>query len=382
MVADSHLRVAGDVSSNEMVSSDNDGLWTAMYGAAKLYEYGTTRSAEALARARKSIEAVLYLEQVTGRPGFPARSWITAEERRPEDGVWYWTPDKKIQWKADTSSDEIVGHFYLFTLAFQLLPPNDALRPKIAATSRRIMDHILSNNYYLIDVTGKPTRWGKWNQAYFDTNDGKPDAPLNATELLSFLKSAHYITGDAKYDREYRKVAFELGYLEITTHYLDWMEELNYSDEELAMLTFYPLFALEKDPKILGVLRRAVDGWWKNEEREKNPLWTYIYKLARPEAKLDMEGARWTLERIPMDIVAYTMKNSHRADVEKVEGKDRHGRAEFKTLLPADERPVMKWNGNPFVIDGGNGGRSEDDGGFYLLPYWMGRYLRYLGPEQ
>ena len=36
----------------------------------------------------------------------------------------------------------------------------------------------------------------------------------------------------------------------------------------------------------------------------------------------------------------------------------------------------MKWNGNPFVVDGGDGGRSEDDGTFFLLPYWMGRHLK------
>jgi hypothetical protein len=44
------------------------------------------------------------------------------------------------------------------------------------------------------------------------------------------------------------------------------------------------------------------------------------------------------------------------------------------------ERPVMKmkWNGNPFRIDGGNLGRTEDDGAFFLLPYWMGRYLGLL----
>ena len=39
-----------------------------------------------------------------------------------------------------------------------------------------------------------------------------------------------------------------------------------------------------------------------------------------------------------------------------------------QTLLRPDERPVMKWNGNPFVVDGGDGGRSEDDGAFFLLP--------------
>lgn len=58
--------------------------------------------------------------------------------------------------------------------------------------------------------------------------------------------------------------------------------------------------------------------------------------------------------------------------------KDRHGRPEALTWLPPDERPVMKWNGNPFVVDGGNGGRAEDDGAFYLLPYWLGRHAGFL----
>ena len=53
---------------------------------------------------------------------------------------------------------------------------------------------------------------------------------------------------------------------------------------------------------------------------------------------------------------------------------DRFGRPESDTLIPPDERPVMKWNGNPFRVDGGSGGRSEDDGAFYLLPYWMARH--------
>ncbi len=34
----------------------------------------------------------------------------------------------------------------------------------------------------------------------------------------------------------------------------------------------------------------------------------------------------------------------------------------------------MKWNGNPYRLDGGNDGRSEDDGAFYLIAYWLGRY--------
>jgi len=41
----------------------------------------------------------------------------------------------------------------------------------------------------------------------------------------------------------------------------------------------------------------------------------------------------------------------------------------------------MKWNGNPFIVDGGNGGYSEDDGAFFLLPYWMGRSHGFLSGE-
>ena len=49
--------------------------------------------------------------------------------------------------------------------------------------------------------------------------------------------------------------------------------------------------------------------------------------------------------------------------------------------LPPDERAVMKWNGNPFQLDGGRQGYGEDDGGFYILPYWLGRYHRFIrGP--
>lgn len=380
MVADSNFRVAGDPASNQTVSSDNDGLWTAMYGVAKCYEYAVTKSPEALERARRAVEAVLYLEEITGRPGFPARSYITANEVKPRDGVWYKTADGSKEWKADTSSDEIVGHFYLFAVAHDLLP-EAALRERIAATARRIMDHILEHGYYLVDVTGKPTRWGRWTREYFETPDGKPDSPLNALELLSFLKTTHHITGDSKYQREYVKVADDLKYAEQTTKYLELREELNYSDEELAMLSFYPLFLYEKDERYLTPYRRALDQWWENCRRELNPLWTFIYLTGKPDAAVDVEGAVWTLYRTPMDLIKWTVKNSGRADVELAQEKDRQQRQESKNLLPPDERPVMKWNSNPFRVDGGCGGCGEDDGAFFLLPYWMGRHHRYLAGE-
>jgi hypothetical protein len=377
LVASSNLTRPGDLSSNQLDPSDNDGLWTAMYAAAECFRYAVTRSPGALARARRSTEAVLFLEQVTGRPGFPARSYIRRGDWRPPGGVWHWTADGEIEWKADTSSDEIVGHFYLFGIAWDLLPDPD-LRRRIAATAARIADHILDHGLNLTDIHGQPTYWGRWSPEYFQTPRGKPDAPLNAVELLSFFKTAHHITGETRFDAAYRKIAWELKYAEMTTRLLELRRVINYSDEELAMLPFYLLFQYEKDPKLLALYRRALDQWWENIRRENNPLWTFIYKTANPSAHLDLRPSVHTLYRIPIDLITWTVDNSHRADLEWESQPDRFRQPQSLTWLPPDERPVMKWNGNPFRPSGGNGGRSEDDGAFFLLPYWMGRHHKFI----
>jgi hypothetical protein len=291
--------------------------------------------------------------------------------------VWHWTADKQIEWKGGTSSDEIVGHFFILSVAYDLLD-DAALKARMATAARRMMDYILAHGYNLIDVTGKPTTWGKWSPEYF-SGRGKSDSALNALELLSFLKTTYHMTGDAKYAAEYRKVAGSgpqgMKYAEQAARYLELRQEINYSDEELAMLSFYPIFRYEKDAVMLAPLRRALDQWWQNCEREKNPLWTYIYGVGRPGSKVDLGGALATLERIPMDLISWKVVNSDRKDVAMEKELDRARQRQARTLLPPDERPVMKWNGNPFVVDGGNGGYSEDDGSFFLLPYWMGRFL-------
>jgi hypothetical protein len=377
LIASSRLRAPGDLSTNQLDPSDNDGLWTAIYAASQCFRYAATRSPEALAHARASIDAVLYLESVTGRPGFPARSYIRRGDYRESDGVWHWTADGLHEWKADTSSDEIVGHFFLYSVAWDLLA-DPALRQRIRATVTRIADHILEHGYNLTDITGRPTTWGRWSREYFNSQAGAPDSALNSLELLSLLKTAAHITGDAKYEAEYHTAAIDLKYLEQTTRLLELTHEINYSDEELAMLSFYPVWVYERDPKFLEFYRRAVNEWWQNIRREKNPLWTLIYLQSKPTNPVDLAGAVWTLYRTPMDLIEWTVRNSGRRDITMDRQRGRFREAQATVLLAPDERPVMKWNGNPFQVDGGNGGRSEDDGSFFLLPYWMGRYLGVL----
>jgi len=374
---DRHGFVAG-TRYDRPVSDDNDGLWTAMYAAAKLFEYRVTGSREALERAERATRAVLFLEQVTGTPGYPARSYIDRTEEKPKDGFWYETADKKYEFKSDTSSDESVGHFLLFGLAWDLLPQGE-LRTEIRAACRRQMDYILKNNYYLIDPkTGKPTRWGKWSLDYFN-GEGKGDSPLNAVELMSFLRTTAHVTGYRKYEREIKKVAEGMGYLSIAGMLKERLEELNYSDEELAMLSFYPLIRYEKNERYRAGILKALDDWFGNMRRQKNPLWNVIYELGRGEDMGLRRDAVWTLERMPLDLRKWRVENSWRKELPVVEDGDRFGRKQTTVLLAPDERAVMKWNTNPFVLDGGGDEMREDDGTTFLLPYWMGRYHKLWG---
>ena len=268
LVADSRLRVAGDVSSNQPADTDNDGLWTSIYAAAECFRYAVTQSPEALANARKSVEAILFLEEVAGRRGFPARSFIRKGDPMPDGGEWHWTKDGQYYWKADTSSDEIVGHFFIFGVAYDLLP-DEPLKRRIAETCRRIMDHIIDHGYYLVDLDGKPTLWGFWAPEALMRE--QEERALNSLQLLSFLKTAAHITGEARYEKEYLKVAKDLNYADWITRLQEFRTELNYSDEELAMLPFYGLFQSEQDPALLKAYRRALDEWGKNIQREACP---------------------------------------------------------------------------------------------------------------
>lgn len=379
MVADSNLRVPGDLGSNELSDSDNDGLWTAMYCASQCYRHAVTGSAEARSRARRSVELLMRLESITGIPGFPARSFVPKGASH-DGGEWHASSDGQWLWKGDTSSDELVGHYYAYAIYHDLVA-DAAEKPAIAGVVSRLTDHLIRNDYDLIDVDGKPTRWGQWSERYFKTEEGTYEAPLRAIELLGFLRVAHHITRDARYEAAYRD-RLGRGYANLMKNYRRWPGggEINFSDDELAYLSYDPLLRYERDPQLRNIYLDGLRFTWGQIRGTFNPLWNYISVAsgAGPMTPAIREESRRTLERIPNDQVKWTMKNSHRLDVVVVPARDRFERAQLKVVLAPDERAVEKWNSNPFIPDGGHDGRREDDGGYFLLPYWMGRYLKAL----
>jgi hypothetical protein len=197
LVADSQFSEPGNSATSHQYPNDNDGLWTAIYVAAQAFRYRVTRDPRALESARKSVDAMLRLEAITGRSGFPARSFRHKSEPRHKDGIWHFTLDGEWEWKADTSSDEIVGHLFAYSIIYDLAA-DKALRERLRGAVSRIADHLIDHRYNLTDLHGGPTRWGRYDEAYFETDDGREERALRSLELLSHLKVAHHMTRNSR----------------------------------------------------------------------------------------------------------------------------------------------------------------------------------------
>jgi hypothetical protein len=382
LTADSDLRIPGDLSTNQMRSTDNDGLWTAIYVAAECFRYRVTGEADARANAQQGMRAILRLEEITGIPGFPARSFIRkGVDIQPQDGEWHDTPDGQWRWKGDTSSDEIVGNYFVYPIYYDLVADEDEKR-LLAAALDRITNHILDHGYQLIDVDGKRTRWGWWGpESIWEDAD---EMGLRALHILAHLRTAMHVTQNeanrAKYRRHYDELITRHRYHLLTRNQkINIPGRVNHSDDELAFLSYYPLLQYETDAELRKVYAESLERAWQIERPERNPLWNFIYAAGSGSKDFDQFESILTLREIPLDQITWTVTNSLRRDVPLNAYRDRQGRQQSLIVLPYDQLPVSKWNGNPYALDGGNGGRSEDDGAYFLLPYWLGRYHRLIG---
>ena len=226
------------------------------------------------------------------------------------------------------------------------------------------------------------TRWGWWGPtAIWEDPD---ETGLRALHILSHLRVALHLTDNAPQRAPVQRAYDDL----IATHKYHLLTRnqkisvpghINHSDDELAFLSYYPLLQYEKDPKLVDTYRQSLERSWQIERPERNPLWNVIYAAGTGAREFDREESLRTLREIPMDTVRWTVTNSRRLDVPLDPMNDRFKRAQALVVLPYDEIPMWKWNGNPYALDGGNGGRSEDDGAYFLLPYWMGRYHGFIG---
>ena len=387
----------GDLSTGYLEDSDNDGLWTSLYLAGEAFRYATTGEEEALDICRESLDAMARLYDVTRVPGFPARSY----ERRGEGDTrplladperWQLAEDPDWYWKATTSSDEVIGHIFAFGVIAELVD-DQQMKEKSIQLIDTLMGHIVAHDFYLVDYDGKPTTWGRWNPEYvnaFPTNVG--DRKLNSSNIIAMLQTAYHFTGK----EIYKEKAFDLmdnhGYLENLLRPMseigkadedadDWSQLLsgawNHSDDEMYFAGYWGLYRYAFNDTLKAQYKTAIIDHWEAERPEKDGAWN-IFTAITGTDDFDRDEAIWYLKEYPMDLIQWTVRNSHRQDIDTLPPNFRNQLTQ--TVLPPDELKISRHNANRFLLDGGHEGTAENSAGdIWLFPYWMGRYLGVIG---
>ncbi|MCC6490223.1 MAG: hypothetical protein IT364_22250 [Candidatus Hydrogenedentes bacterium] len=438
-IANWRLERRGDVSSAQPAITDNDGLYTACYGAAMAFRYAVTKDPAAKGLAKRSFDACKRLVDIVpdSMKGFPARVLIPINWHEPVNEIYtdelnrkiresdpFWkliTPrfvtseDGKYLWKCDTSSDELAGHYFFYAVYYDLAAESEEEKAPVREVVRDITDHLIRNGFNLVDHDGTPTRWGRFGPDFLNSENGWPQRGLNSLMMLGMLAVADHVTGDPKYAETAKMLRDQHQY-----HINMMMPRPTFPpsnvvpwDNNLGLLCFYPLMQYEKDPELLLLYRQSLEDFWQFISRQKNPFWNFAYGgAAQRFASLAGEGyfdnafpesgpyakqyaqrfsafdpaaadSLDTLRGMPLELIGWEMKNSHRLDVEidptPTQAPDVGWSKVDHKALPIEERSHVRQDRDGFKLDAKeDDGWSEHEGTFYLLPYYMGRYHGFI----
>jgi hypothetical protein len=288
---------------------------------------------------------------------------------------WHDTADGSFEWKGDTSSDEICSHFYATTLFLELTAQGEE-KEQAKQHLAKIATHLLDHHWQLIDLDGKPTRWGRWDPEYFATDEGRIDRGLQALEMLSFMKTAATLTGGAKFAAAYQKLV-EMGYPEYTVRQRNTPpppENISHFEDQLALWSYWNLLRFEKSPQLRSIYRRSFERSYEVIRVEQNPWYNFVYG-ALTGNDCEVEPAVNHLRGWPLDLVVWSYQNSQRADLRTPAGYVALNGGS-RTFLPRETEPLRDhWL---MQADGGTGGHDVAEPSGWLLAYWMGRYYGFI----
>jgi hypothetical protein len=148
-----------------------------------------------------------------------------------------------------------------------------------------------------------------------------------------------------------------------------------YYDVILAAYAYPILIKCETDPELLKFYEAHMDNWMEQRKADHNPLINFIYCYSRNK-KTELQPSIDLLTDTPLDLIDWTIDHSKREDV-KVVHEPVLDDTQVNELQPPSIRATIRWDKNPWGISGGNH-HVEREPVFWLLPYWMGRYLEMI----
>lgn len=435
-VIEAHAHQAGKKTDTRVGDSDNDGLWTSMYGAGECFAYGATKDPVAKRRAKRAFEALRFLSvapkgsEHEPPPGFIARTVLpTSVGRDPNDGGYtlegqrkfrkerdgYWrvyeprwpkSADGKYYWKSDTSSDELDGHYFFYPLYYDLVADTEEEKSAAREIVRANIDHLIAHDFSMHDHAGK-TRWAVYGPGDMHHDpEWHQERGLKSLSILSYLNVAHHMTGDGKYRDVAQRLREEHAYHTnvMWPKYQRGIGSGNQSDDEMAFMAYYNLVKYEPDPGLKKMYLASFANSWRQEEPEMNPFFNFCFASQAMGVEYTtiwgtFDLSPWetwlgdsidTLRRFPLDRFDWRHTNRHRKDLvllsdhwadaydDTIRGQ---GYRNNGKVLPVDERFFNHWNASPWALDTGGSGHVIGSGTVYTLPYYMGLYHGFIAAE-
>ena len=404
LVSDCTMSKWGDPTTCVKGPNDNDGLWTSMYLGSQAFRYAVTNETIAKKNAWKFFQGLYSLNHVTGILGYPSRSIAKIDEFPPTPD-WYPSPvNSSLQFKGDTSSDEMVGHQFIYPLVHDFLCDDDAQRALVLAVLINQTTHILTHNWYLIGEKGNHTTWGIWNPNEINNTPFYQESRgLNSLQILAFLFQAYAYTADEQFLTGIHLLIDSYGYdINLINEKMLAVNDTNFSDDELAYLAYFNLaYAFhtvhrstilsseqkESAQPLIDYLREymiiGLNLAQRYKQMEKSPFYNFIYcYVAKENSAFDCQSLAkdgiWYMQRFPLELINWPQFNSLRLDVQINEPAQYIANNRYSLqLLPPDERLIHKWNDGVFDLDDGDG-FNEDDPTIFLLSYWGMRFIHLL----
>ncbi len=330
-------------------------IWTGHYLAAEAFRYKVTRSAEALANARKAVAGIKSLLDVTGNnvlarclipEGSPYAAAIHSEEA--SNGVYRSSPE--YTWIGNTSRDQYSGVMFGLGVAFEMIDDPE-LKSTIAATVTRIVD-FLRGNEWLVRMP---------NGSISTTFLARPD------QQLAFLQLAREVNSD-RFSTAYDISRVLLSSAAIAPISLEVLSDDSYFKFNIDSINLYTLIHLERS-SFGAIYRKAYDILRNHTDDHGNAFFNMIDRaLNGPNPARDAETKalleQWLLRPrrdFPVDL---------RGKVAAC-GTDVACRP-----IPVPQRITTDflWQRSPFQMVCGGDGLIETAGIDYILPYWMARY--------
>lgn len=330
-------------------------IWTGHYLAAEAYRYGVTGSADALNNARKAIDGLKGLVDVTGtnllaRCRIPASSPYAAgiQSEEAANGV-YRNADGSLVWIGNTSRDQYCGAVFGLGVAYSLLP-QAAIKESVRDLVTRMVDFLLRNN---------------WTAPMPDGRSGTTFA-VRPDEQLAILQVARLVN-PARFAAEYTAQRARLAGSVSLPVAFDSLSTSSYFKFNLIFITFFHLIRLEEDAT-RAPYERAYTIARNYTAGHKNAFFNMVDRA--------LFGADPRRDDETVGLLDLWLKRPGRDNYVDLHGKVGVCGDQACQPIPVDLRTPTDflWQRNPFQLSGGGDGLIGNAGVDYILPYWMARY--------